>query len=288
MAKASDMTGEKVKVHDSVNQRENNQQKSDEVYMDFKEYSSLRSELQMRIGNLYNHNFTIVTLIIAIWSFIAKGYIDLLNKESNFVLILAILPIVGGIIVNYLLSQWEENFSGIAALAGYITVFYEMPSLMSDKGSLKLHWGTYTSLALFSNKKKISFANKTYVVASVGSAALSLSLVTHFLYSRARLIYNQWSFWIIITLFAVALIFCAIKLCRYVFKFDAFNETISPIYNFIRIAVFRDGYPANKALNYLKNYLLNTIVVREDVRSNIVQSKPYQKLIEDIEKEQHE
>ena len=91
------------------------------------EYQVLKSELNMRIDKMYTNNYAIITLMFAAWTIITSVYI---NSESKLLsIIVALLPILFAIITAVLLSQWNENLAGIAALAAYVRIFYEMPSI---------------------------------------------------------------------------------------------------------------------------------------------------------------
>ena len=136
------------------------------------EYQVLKSELNIRIDKMYTNNYTIITLMFAAWTIITSVYIN--NETKLLGIIVALLPIL----LAVLLSQWNENLAGIAALAAYVRIFYEMPSIFSDEDTFC--WETCVASTRFLNTKKTASSNKTYVIALIISLLLSTALCLDF------------------------------------------------------------------------------------------------------------
>ncbi|MCM1438851.1 MAG: hypothetical protein NC131_06530 [Roseburia sp.] len=222
------------------------------------EYRALREEIQMRINNLYGQNFTIVTLIVAVWAFVVSGYSDLIDAAPNIVLIFPVLLIVGGIIVNFLFGQWKENFQGIASLAGYIIVFFEMPSIMSDgNGEDKMQWETFTACSLFADKRNTGFANKTFIVVSIGSVLLAIGLAIHYFLSKWCLIFSQPGVWIIFGFCCVAVVLWIYTFKEYLTKLNIWELKMEAVYRQAINAVKQAKFPPEKVKKYFEEYLFN-------------------------------
>lgn len=210
------------------------------------EYQVLKSELNMRIDKMYTNNYTIITLMFAAWTIITSVYI---NSESKLLgIIVALLPILFAIITAVLLSQWNENLAGIAALAAYVRIFYEMPSIFFDEDTFC--WETCVASTRFLNTKKTASSNKTYVIALIISVLLSTALCLDFSINA----HDVKSIIIVGSIFAIGIFFWLPPFLKH-FRFDSYNIMFSQIYIFIIIKVEKFNFPAELAKKYLDDYI---------------------------------
>lgn len=145
------------------------------------EYNSLRSELQMRINNMYNHNYSIITLVIAVWAFIISGFIDcssngVFTQIKPLTSFIALLPMSIALIVLILMAQWNENIMSISDISAYIIVNHELTNILDDNKKSNIYWETHSTANLFMANKAIWFSNLAYLIVSIGSVILSVIL----------------------------------------------------------------------------------------------------------------
>ena len=244
------------------------------------EYQVLKSELNMRIDKMYTNNYAIITLMFAAWTIITSVYI---NSESKLLsIIVALLPILFAIITAVLLSQWNENLAGIAALAAYVRIFYEMPSIFSDEDTFC--WETCVASTRFLDPKKTASSNKTYVIVLIISVLLSTALCLDFSintclkgqnakkatcceqefpyncnnqkneWAQKENVHDVKSIIIVGSIFVIGIFFWLPPLIKNL-RLDSHNITFSQIYIFIRIKVEKFNFPAKLAKKYLDDYI---------------------------------
>lgn len=223
--------------------------------MDMDEFKALRSEMQTRINLMYSHNFTIVTVIIAAWSLIAKAYTDCIGKADALCGYVALLPMALAFISAILMKQWNENYISMASISAYIKVRYEMPTLMASNTEKKLGWETYCSTNTFMHKSRVNFSNKTYHIVSVVSILFTFALLLHF----GMFVYDKTNIGLLhpVTIGIIGgigfILWCMVYFPN--IKMDTRNTVLNQIYNNIIYIVEKENYPADKAKAYLENYV---------------------------------
>lgn len=223
------------------------------------EYNALHNELHMRINNLYNHNYAIVTLIAAIWAFIISAYIDCFKDAKLLCSFVAVIPICISFIVIFLMQQWNENFGGLGRISAYLMVFYEMPSLFSDELCRSVNqqndavfWETQATSSMFIDNKSTWYSNKSYLLVSIVSVILSFVLCAHSVYYNGL---HKWNSIISICLIAVCFSVYIRLLIRV--RFDIGEFKFKEIFKNIYIAVKRNFILPDTAKKYLDEYIFS-------------------------------
>lgn len=153
-----------------------------------KEYSALREEISQRMNIVYNHGFTLASIILVFFSatlvFVGKIIEIAMSAGSIFgstlffdlSVVLAIAAFSGFpvLLVNRYSVKYEENLRQICNISAYQKIYYEYPSMLkrSESGKI-LGWEL---LECNAEKKDTKVIGSEYVAISIMSLVLYVAL----------------------------------------------------------------------------------------------------------------
>lgn len=150
---------------------------------DGEEYKTLRSEMEVRLTNIYNNGFTLVSVLLVFFSitlvFVAKILEIAMDENSIFGKAIAVdLAVILAIsafcafpaFLTYAYSEKHyDNLRQICSIACYQKVFYEYPLLL-NKQKPAIAWETFHADP---NVSKAKWVGAEYVILSVMSLFLT-------------------------------------------------------------------------------------------------------------------
>lgn len=147
--------------------------------MNYSEYAALREEITSRIVLINSQENTAVVMSGAFWTI---GFaITMATDRFLFLFLGTILVLLPAILQLPIFTKSGENLYQICALACYIRVFYEYPSIVSGESLMCWESVNKDTILLRNSKRYTHLLNSTYFMVSVVSVVLHLSMLIHLL-----------------------------------------------------------------------------------------------------------